>query len=51
VHVLPAGDPAPPGAGNARYRDFSGVPARIERAHAAARGYLERSGASRDGVV
>jgi NTE family protein len=49
VHVLPSGDPAPPGAGNMRYRDFSGVPARIERARAAARGYLERSGALRDG--
>jgi NTE family protein len=49
VHVLPAGDPAPPGAGNVRYRDFSGVPARIERASAAARGYLEHIGASPDG--
>jgi NTE family protein len=51
VHVLPAGDPAPPGAGNVRYRDFSGVPVRIERAHAAARGYLEGIDASRDGVA
>ncbi len=49
VHVLPAGDPAPPGTGNLRYRDFSGVPARIDRAHAAASEYLTRSGASRDG--
>ncbi|WNV73566.1 patatin-like phospholipase family protein [Geodermatophilus sp. DSM 44513] len=49
VHVLPAGDPAPPGAGNLRYRDFSGVPARIEQAHAAARGYLDGVRASRDG--
>jgi NTE family protein len=49
VHVLPAGDPAAPGTGNLRYRDFSGVPARIDRAHAAAREYLARSGAPRDG--
>jgi len=42
LHVLPSGDPAPPGAGNLRYRDFSGVPARIEQAHAAARAYLDR---------
>ena len=49
VHVLPAGDPGPAGPGTMRYRDFSGVPARIERAHAAARGYLERRAASRDG--
>ena len=41
VHVLPSGDPAPPGAGNLRYRDFSAVPARIEQAHAAARAYLD----------
>src|ERR671921_747972 len=34
VHVLPAGDAAPPGAANLRYRDFSGVSARIDRAHA-----------------
>jgi NTE family protein len=46
VHVLPSGDPAPPGAGNLRYRDFSGVPARIEQAHSAARGYLDGVGAS-----
>ncbi|SDL84339.1 NTE family protein [Geodermatophilus siccatus] len=51
VHVLPAGDPAPPGAGNLRYRDFSAVPARIERAHAAAREHLGRIAASRDGAV
>ena len=51
VHVLPAGDPVAPGTGNLRYRDFSGVPARIDRAHAAAREYLARTGASRDGVA
>jgi NTE family protein len=51
VHVLPAGDPTPPGAGNLRYRSFSGVPARIARAHLAAREYLERGGAARDGVA
>jgi NTE family protein len=49
VHVLPSGDPAPPGAGNLRYRDFSGVPARIDQAHRAARDHLDRIGASRDG--
>jgi NTE family protein len=48
VHVLPSGDPAPPGAGNLRYRDFSGVPARIEQAHAAARDYLAGVGPSRN---
>jgi NTE family protein len=51
VHVLPAGDPAPPGAGTLRYRDFSGVPARIDQAYLAARTHLDRSGASRDGVT
>jgi NTE family protein len=49
VHVLPSGDAAPPGTANLRYRDFSGVAARIDRAHAAAREYLDRVGASRDG--
>ncbi|WP_448639598.1 patatin-like phospholipase family protein [Geodermatophilus sp. URMC 63] len=48
VHVLPAGDPAP-ASGALRYRDFSGVPARIERAHAAAREHLDRIAAGRDG--
>jgi NTE family protein len=51
LHVLPSGNPAPPGAGNLRYRDFSGVPARIDQAYVAARDYLDRSGASRDGVA
>jgi NTE family protein len=36
VHVLPSGNSAPPGAGNLRYRDFAGVPARIDQAHVAA---------------
>lgn len=49
VHVLPAGDAAPPGTANLRYRDFSGVAARIDRAHAAAGEYLDRVGASRGG--
>src|ERR671929_55211 len=40
VHVLPAGDPAPPGAGNLRYRDFSGVSARIDQAYVATRDHL-----------
>jgi NTE family protein len=51
VHVLPSGDPSPPGAGNLRYRDFSGVADRIDRAHAAATAYLERSGATEDGTA
>jgi NTE family protein len=45
VHVLPSGDPAPPGAGNLRYRDFSAVPARIDQARTAASGYLDGIGA------
>ncbi|SNS25729.1 NTE family protein [Geodermatophilus saharensis] len=49
VHVLPAGDPDPPGAANLRYRDFSGVSARIEQAHAAAAESLDRVAADRDG--
>ncbi len=44
VHVLPAGDPAPPGTANLRYRNFSGVAARIDRAFAAAGEYLDRIG-------
>jgi NTE family protein len=48
VHVLPSGNPAPPGAANLRYRDFSGVPARIDQAYRAARSHLDRIGASRD---
>jgi NTE family protein len=49
VHVLPAGDPEPPGAANLRYRDFSGVPARIEQAYLATRDHLDRIATSRDG--
>ena len=41
LHVLPTGDPSPPGAGNLRYRDFSAVPARLAQAHVAALGYLD----------
>ncbi len=41
VHVLPAGDAAPPGTANLRYRDFSAVPARIEQAHQAAGRHLD----------
>ncbi|MGY1640575.1 patatin-like phospholipase family protein [Geodermatophilus sp. SYSU D00703] len=51
VHVLPSGDASPPGAGNLRYRDFSGVPARIEQAHVAAGHHLDRIGAAEDGVA
>lgn len=49
VHVLPSGDPAPPGAANLRYRDFSAVPARIDQAYAAARDHLDGVGRSGDG--
>jgi NTE family protein len=49
VHVLPAGDADPPGTANLRYRDFSGVGARIDRAHAAAAGHLDRIAAGGDG--
>ncbi len=42
VHVLPAGDAAPPGTANLRYRDFGGVPARIEQACAATGDHLDR---------
>jgi NTE family protein len=49
VHVLPSGDPAPQGTANLRYRDFSGVPVRIEGAHTAARAFLDRLDASPDG--
>jgi NTE family protein len=49
VHVLPSGNPAPPGAANLRYRDFSGVQARIDQAHHATRAHLDRLGASCDG--
>ena len=44
VHVLPAGDRPPSGTANLRYRDFSGVAARIDGAHAAASEYLDRRG-------
>jgi NTE family protein len=46
LHVLPSGAEAAPSAGdlrNLRYRDFSGVGERIDRARAAARDYLHRS--------
>jgi NTE family protein len=49
LHVLPSGNEGPPGAGDLkelRYRDFSAVPGRIERAHAAAAGYLDEASAS-----
>ncbi|MGY1722095.1 patatin-like phospholipase family protein [Blastococcus sp. SYSU DS0533] len=44
VHVLPSGGAVAPGAGDLRYRDFSGVPARVDRAYTAACEYLGRSG-------
>ena len=54
LHVLPSGEQASPAAGdlrNLRYRDFSGVHDRIDRAYVAARGYLDRSGALEGGVA
>ncbi|MCZ2860556.1 patatin-like phospholipase family protein [Blastococcus sp. VKM Ac-2987] len=47
VHVLPSGEQAAPSAGDLRslrYRDFSGVTDRIDRAHAAAGAHLDGSG-------
>ncbi|MFD2091469.1 patatin-like phospholipase family protein [Blastococcus deserti] len=49
VHVLPSGDTAPLSTANLRYRDFSGVAARIDRAHAAAGDHLDRVRAPTDG--
>jgi len=46
LHVLPSGEEAPPSAGDLRslrYRAFSGVRDRIDRAHAAAAEHLDRS--------
>jgi NTE family protein len=46
LHVLPSGAEGPPSAGSLRdlrYRDFSAVPGRIERAYEAARDYLARA--------
>jgi len=54
LHVLPSGAEGPPVAGDLRtlrYRDFSGVPERIDRAYEAAREYLDRVGASEDGAA
>jgi NTE family protein len=51
LHVLPAGDEAPPSTANLRYRNFSQVPERIDQAYLAARRYLERSGSSEDGAA
>lgn len=51
LHVLPSGEQAPPSAGDLRslrYRDLSGVSDRIERAHAAAAGYLDRTAPAAD---
>jgi NTE family protein len=54
LHVLPSGEQASPAVGdlrNLRYRNFSGVPDRIDRAYVAASRYLDRSGASEDGAA
>jgi NTE family protein len=49
VHVLPAGDPAAPGAANLRYRDFTAVPGRIGQARDASCRYLDEVAASSGG--
>jgi NTE family protein len=49
VHVLPTGEQAPPTTGDLRtlrYRDLSGVPGRIDRAHAATAAYLDAAAAA-----
>jgi NTE family protein len=54
LHVLPAGEPSSPAAGdlrNLRYRNVSGVPDRIDRAHAAAGSYLDGPGAAEHGAA
>jgi NTE family protein len=51
LHVLPAGDETPPSTANLRYRDFSQVPERVERARRAAGEYLDRVGTSAGGVA
>jgi NTE family protein len=51
LHVLPSGEEAAPSAGDLRslrYRDFSAVAGRIDRAYAAARDYLDRSAPAGD---
>ena len=44
LHVLPSGQPGPSGAANLRYRDFSAVRDRIDRAYEATREHLGRAG-------
>ncbi len=41
LHVLPSGQVEAPGAGNLRYRDFSAVRDRIDRAYVATREHLD----------
>ena len=43
VHVLPSGDPAKPGLSQLRYRDFTRVAERIERAYDASASYLAQA--------
>ncbi|CCG03657.1 patatin-like phospholipase family protein [Blastococcus saxobsidens] len=53
LHVLPSGNAGPAAAGdlrNLRYRDFSAVPGRIDRAYVAAGDYLDRSGGPEGGA-
>jgi NTE family protein len=54
LHVLPAGEPVAPSAGDlraVRYRDLSGVRDRIDRAHAAASEHLHRVLGAADGTA
>jgi NTE family protein len=54
LHVLPSGEEAAPSAGDLRdlrYRDLSGIEARIDRAYAAAREHLEQVGPGADGTA
>jgi len=53
LHVLPSGEQATPTVGDLRdlrYRNVSGVPDRIDRAHLAAGDYLDGCGRSEGGV-
>ncbi|MGY1803814.1 patatin-like phospholipase family protein [Blastococcus sp. SYSU D00922] len=54
LHVLPSGQQGQATAGDLgslRYRDFSAVPARIDRAYDAAARYLDGSGTDEDGAA
>jgi NTE family protein len=51
LHVLPAGDETPPSTANLRYRDFSRVSERIDRAHRAAAAHLDGAGSPTAGTA